>query len=270
MTNAIDFDRAFALQRWVLETSSTRTVDLPWGTAFFHDEYPLKYDANLALLDRPLGTSSVASVDEVMEELYAGFRHREIEVRSDEDAGRLAMGLAERGYAVESLVVMAHRRDPDREPSADQVEEVDVTAVRDLHMEITRRESWGKEPGIAEIMVAHRDALVASVDARIFAQRIDGTLAGSCELYVHGDVAQIEDVGTLEEFRGKGVARNIVLRAVNEARAAGASLVFLFADANDWPQHLYGRLGFDVLGPSRLFTRLPEGERTDPSKSQDA
>ena len=56
----------------------------------------------------------------------------------------------------------------------------------------------------------------------------------------------------------------------HEARAAGASLVFLFADANDWPQHLYGRLGFDVLGPSRLFTRLPEGERTDPSKSQDA
>jgi len=270
VTNAIDFDRAFAFQRWVLETSSTRTVDLPWGTAFFHDEYPLKYDANLALLDRPLGTSSVAAVDDVMEDLYAGFRHREIEVRSDEDAGRLAMGLAERGYAVEFLVVMAHRRAPDREPAADQVEEVDVATVRDLHMEITRRESWGKEPGIAEIMVAHRDALVASIDARIFTQRIDGQPAGSCELYVHGDVAQIEDVGTLEEFRGKGVARNIVLRAVDEARAAGASLVFLFADGNDWPQHLYGRLGFDVLGPSRLFTRLPEGERTDPAKSQDA
>ena len=66
---------------------------------------------------------------------------------------------------------------------------------------------------------------------------------------MHGDVAQVEDVGTLEEFRGKGVARNIVLRAVDEARAAGASLVFLFADANDWPQHLYGRLGFDVARP---------------------
>ena len=86
---------------------------------------------------------------------------------------------------------------------------------------------------------------------------------------MHGDVAQIEDVGTLEEFRGKGVARNIVLRAVDEARAAGASLVFLFADANDWPQHLYGRLGFDVLGPSRLFTRFPEGERRGPAKSQE-
>src|SRR4029078_5202260 len=170
--------------------------------------------------------------------------------RSDEDAGRLAMGLAERGYAVEVLVVIDHRREPDRAPAADQVEEVDVAVVRDLHMEITRRESWGKEPGIAEIMVAHRAALVDSVDARIFSQRIDGRLAGSCELYVHGDVAQIEDVGTLEEFRGKGVARNIVLRAVDEARAAGASLVFLFADGNDWPQHLYGRLGFDVLGPS--------------------
>jgi ribosomal protein S18 acetylase RimI-like enzyme len=270
VTNATDFERAFALQRWVLETSSTRTVDLPWGTAFFHDEFPLKYDANLALLDRPLGTSSVESVDEVMEDLYAGFRHREIEVRSDEDADRLAMGLAERGYAVESLVVMAHRRDPDREPGVGQVDEVDAATIRDLHMEITRRESWGKEPGIAEIMVAHRDALGASIGARIFAQRVDGHLAGSCELYLHGDVAQIEDVGTLEEFRGRGVARNVVLRAADEARSAGASLVFLFADGNDWPQHLYARLGFDVLGPSRLFMRTPEGERPDPAKSQDA
>jgi hypothetical protein len=56
------------------------------------------------------------------------------------------------------------------------------------------------------------------------------------------------------------VARNVVLRAAQEARAAGATFVFLFADAEDWPRHLYVRLGFDEIGQSRLFTRSPGGE----------
>ena len=44
-------------------------------------------------------------------------------------------------------------------------------------------------------------------------------------------IAQIEDVNTLEEFRGRGVARNVVLRAAEEAARSGATFVFLFADA---------------------------------------
>lgn len=263
-----DIDRAFGLQRWILETTSTRTSELPWGTAFFQDDFPLKYDANLALFDRPLGGATAATVAEAMDELYGDFRHREIEVSSATDGDRLAMGLAERDYGLESLLVMAHRRTPDREPDGEEAEEVDAAASRELHLEISRRESWGKEPGLPEVMADHRELVVEAIGARIFAQRIDGRLAGSCELYVLGDVAQIEDVGTLEEFRGRGVARSVVLRAIAEAQAAGATLIFLFADANDWPKHLYTRLGFDDLGTSRLFTRLPEEQREDASKSQ--
>jgi ribosomal protein S18 acetylase RimI-like enzyme len=236
-------------------------VDLPWGTAFFHDDYPLKYDANMALLDRPLNGASVEQLDAEVESLYGAFRHRELEVRSEADADRLAMGLAERGYALERMVVMAHRREPDRPAATGSVEELDVTTTRPLYVQIVRREPWGKEPGIAETLADFHRVLVDGVGARIFGQRIDGQLAGSCELYVHGDVAQIEDVVTLEEFRGRGVARNVVTRAMETARLGGASLVFLFADADDWPQHLYERLGFDPIGRSRLFTRWPEGER---------
>ena len=263
MTSSTDLDRAFGFQRWVLETSSTRSQELPWGTAFFNDDFPMKYDANMALFDRPLGGSTLSDVDAEIERLYGTFRHREIEVKSEPDADRLAMGLAERGYAVERLLVMAQRRAPDRPASIDATEEADEVLTRPLHMEITRREPWGKAPGIAEAMADHRAHLVKSIGARVFTQRIDGQLAGSCELYLQGDVAQVEDVGTLEEFRGRGVARNVVLRAVREARAAGASLIFLFADTDDWPKHLYDRLGFDDIGHSRLFTRWPEGERPD-------
>ena len=63
-----------------------------------------------------------------------------------------------------------------------------------------------------------------------------------------GGTAQIEDVATLESHRGRGFASAVVLRAAAEARLAGADLIFLVADDEDWPKHLYRRLGFHRLG----------------------
>ncbi|MGH2540879.1 MAG: GNAT family N-acetyltransferase [Actinomycetota bacterium] len=259
-----DYQRAFAFQTWVIHRTSTREQELPWGTAFFNDDYPLRYDATMAIADRPLGGATADDVAAALDAAFEGFRHREVEFASDADAAAIAMGMGEHGYAVEQMVVMSHRREPDRAPMPDAVEELGLAEVQPFTAEVTRREPWGREPGVAETMASFRTVLVDGVGARFFAQRIDGTIAGACELYVHGDVAQIEDVNTLEEFRGRGVARNVVLRAAEEARKAGATFVFLFADADDWPRHLYARLGFDDLGQSRLFRRWPEGEAKAP------
>jgi predicted N-acetyltransferase YhbS len=46
-----------------------------------------------------------------------------------------------------------------------------------------------------------------------------------------------------------------VLRAVEEARRAGADLVFLVADDKDWPKQLYARLGFEPVGLAYKFIR---------------
>jgi ribosomal protein S18 acetylase RimI-like enzyme len=253
-----DHERAFAFQRWVLASTSTRTLPLPWGTAYFHDRFPLRYDANMAIADRPLGATTADDVAAALDEAYEGFRHREVEFGSAADADAIAMGMAEHGYSVERLLVMALRREPDRAPDLDVVDEIDLETYRPLVAATTRQEPWGREPGLAELMAEFRGELVRGVGARFFAQRFEGRLAGSCELYVHDDVAQIEDVSTLAEFRGRGVARNVVLRAASEARRAGARLIFLFADLDDWPRHLYARLGFDEIGQSRLFARRPE------------
>ncbi len=44
-------------------------------------------------------------------------------------------------------------------------------------------------------------------------------------------------------------------RAADEARRAGAELVFLVADDEDWPKELYGKLGYDELGRVYEFLR---------------
>jgi N-acetylglutamate synthase-like GNAT family acetyltransferase len=265
-----DDERAFGFQQRVLARTSTRTLALPWGTAYFHDDFPLRYDANMAIADRPLGTASAREVAATLDEAYAGYRHREVEFASTSDADAIAMGMGEHGYAVEPMVVMAHRRDPDRQPVLEATEELAFDEIRPFIVEVTRREPWGREPGIAQMLASFRRVLVDGVGARFFAQRVDGRIAGACELYVEGEAAQIESVDTLEEYRGRGVARNVVLRAAAEARKAGATFVFLFADAQDWPRHLYGRLGFDDVGASTLFTRWPNNPAASRSKSPNA
>jgi predicted GNAT family acetyltransferase len=41
------------------------------------------------------------------------------------------------------------------------------------------------------------------------------------EAYPHDDVAEIDAVHTLERFRGRGIARAVVGRALREARRSG-------------------------------------------------
>jgi predicted GNAT family acetyltransferase len=67
-------------------------------------------------------------------------------------------------------------------------------------------------------------------------------------LYSDGTVAQVEDVYTVPEERNRGHARKLVTKATEVARASGHELVFIVADADDWPQHLYRRIGFAPIG----------------------
>jgi len=55
-----------------------------------------------------------------------------------------------------------------------------------------------------------------------------------------------------------GVARNIVLRAAHEGLLAGADLICLDADVDDWPIRLYQRFGFDEISRAWVFTKRPD------------
>jgi ribosomal protein S18 acetylase RimI-like enzyme len=152
---------------------------------------------------------------------------------------------------------MALRRAPDRVPSLDVVEELDHADVRPFLLEIYRRSLPDAERHLVDAFADFRRVVQRAVGARFFGQRIDGAVAGLCELYLLEDIAQVEHVDTLAEFRGRGIARNVVLRAVHEARATGADLILIEADLDDWPKELYRRFGFDEIGRSWAFTRPP-------------
>ena len=81
----------------------------------------------------------------------------------------------------------------------------------------------------------------------------------SCRLYSNGEVAQIDEVGTVQSRRRVGLASAAVLAAADAAAAEGHDPVFLLTDGDDWPQELYRRLGFDPAGVVYEFLKLPLG-----------
>jgi ribosomal protein S18 acetylase RimI-like enzyme len=250
-----DLARAAVFGRTLLERTSTRVEPWRFGRAFFHDDVPARYDSNVALVERPLDGAPAERLADEVDRLLEAFPHREIVVEDADEGAGVAMGLAGLGYRADRLVVMAARRRPDREPAV-EVEELPLEELRPLHVELMRRDpaSASAAEALADFLQVLRDG----AGARFFAARADGELAACCELYPGGDVAQVENVNTLDEFRGRGLARACVLRAIAASRASGADLIFLHADAGDWPQHLYEKLGFDALGSRWSFLRPPE------------
>jgi GNAT superfamily N-acetyltransferase len=54
---------------------------------------------------------------------------------------------------------------------------------------------------------------------------------------------------------GRGYARAIMAEGLRRATAARCDVLFVEADADDWPRHLYTRLGYVTIGRTHAFTR---------------
>jgi ribosomal protein S18 acetylase RimI-like enzyme len=105
-------------------------------------------------------------------------------------------------------------------------------------------------------LVAAQHRRRRAVEVRYFAARVRGRIASYCELFSDGRTGQIESVMTLEPFRGRGLAKAVVTRALHESKARH-DFTFLVADAGDWPKELYRKLGFEAVGSIWDFVLLP-------------
>jgi GNAT superfamily N-acetyltransferase len=255
-----DLRRYLAYERRISERLSTRVEPFRHGMAFLDDGYPLRYDSNYLELFEPAPDATFDGLLAEADRILASFGHREVLVNHEGDGVRLEQAFAAAGWEVERDWLMVLRRQPDR-PAALAVEELPFEQVRELIREVNLREHG--DPDAVEMLTDYEAKLERVVGARFFAARVDGTLAGSCELYVEGRDAQVEMVNTLEEHRGRGVARSVVLAAIDAARRGGAERVWIVADELDWPKDLYTKLGFDRVATVWQFRR-PTPRATPP------
>jgi len=258
-------ERIEAFERELEERLATRTERCRFGTAFFHEGFPRRWDSNVVWVEEPLdGVSAeelAADANDVLGR--AGLDHRALWVGDVAQGERLAPGLAGLGYEIDRNVVMSHAREPDVWTD-ERAEEIDLASAKRFYVTAHLEGHADAEAADAQMLADFRDVLVEHAEVRFFGARADGEVVAGCELYRLGDVAQVEDVYTLAEHRGRGLARAAVLAAVRAARGAGADLVFLGADDEDWPKHLYRKLGFDEVARSFDFMIRPPGSASVP------
>ena len=232
----------------------------PWGVALLTDDLPRVWDLNFVLADRWGGSAAelAAEADRVLG--ATGLGHRKVAIHDQALGGRLWPELPVGSWPFhDRYLAMAHRREPDRPGDpAREVAELDLDAYLRAHEPVVRAAPYGSdEETVSQLRELPRRSS-AALETRFFAGLADGDAVSFASLLLDDAVAQIEDVATLEDHRGKGLARAVVLRCLAEARRAGAELVFLVADDQDWPKELYARLGFDPIGVETIFGRPSE------------
>lgn len=251
--SAGDVRRAFAAMRRT-EFRGTREEPFRYGTVALTPELPLRHDSNFLYADRLTADVSAAELAAEADTILggAGYGHRVITCPGD-DAERLAAGFRELGWTAARHLVMVLRRPAERAADRSRVVEVDEPTLRPFRQALTRTYPWGT-PEVAEQLSAWKRLIGGTV--RFFAVLEGEEPVAATDLYLSERDAQVEDVATAEPHRGRGHATALVARAVEEALAAGAEFVFLAADSEDWPQHLYRRLGFEDAGGYWKFVKV--------------
>ena len=247
------FASALAFLERFQDACSTRIVPFSYGTALFNDDFPGIWDMNFARA-RPSETLSAVKLTESVDEAQRKLGHRKVTVEDAHHGGRLAPGMADLGWRVDRFVLMGHLEEPER-TSGGRACELSGERHRAARRESSRREPWGTEEDVLEQLVRKNDVYERVLKVRYYGAEVEDDVAAFCELYSDGHVAQIEDVSTLEEHRGQGLATDVVLAALETALAEHHELVVLVADDEDWPKEMYWKLGFRHLGYTYSFLK---------------
>ncbi|MDX1649832.1 MAG: GNAT family N-acetyltransferase [Myxococcota bacterium] len=223
----------------------------PEGRVVREPRSPRIYDANHLQPRRPDTPEAVEALLGFADRELGGLGHRHVLAGPDTPPALEAV-LALRGYAPKPTLQLL-LEDGLRGPAPDRFAlrpvgtEEDWRAFRELlredHLEdCARRGRPPYDEGVTDEMVTVKRR---KPGLRFWLARVDGHDAGFFSAWAGVDgVGMVEDLFTHPRFRRRGVARALLHRAVEDARAGGAREVLIGADPADTPKDLYARMGF--------------------------
>ena len=249
-----DIERITAFDNRFARAQATDVVDLPWGFAVLHKEFPLsRYHNRIAVTS----AATAADVLSAAEEVLGGARLRHRYVSMDDAAGQaLSAEFVTAGYEHETIVTMIYSG-PELEPSPHEVRAVSLDAVRPAIIRDCRvmlPDAGDEQLG----QLADRTALYArGAEHTRLAVYVGDEIAAHADLYVDrvDGIAQFENLMTHNDFRGRGYGDALIRDALRRGREAGCDLSFLTADADDWPHQWYRRVGYVDAGRTHHFSR---------------
>jgi ribosomal protein S18 acetylase RimI-like enzyme len=224
------------LEHQVHQAGSLQHEPFPAGVAYYNDELPLVWDVNFVRVDRP-------AVDLVgtVQRLQADQGHYKVLIEDPAVVEAHSSELIGRGFTRRDLVALARepggRIDPD-------VRELPYEKVKPFRFDVHMEQLVPPREDVADQVGRVHDRTHPVTGERWLVIHADDEPAGHLIVYSSDGLAQIEDVGVLNRFRGRGLARRLIEHAL-ELVAADHDTVFITAETNDWPHQFYRRLGFE-------------------------
>jgi GNAT superfamily N-acetyltransferase len=235
-----------------------------WGRLFLTPSAPLIWDANWVGIEG-VGLSVdqvVAIADDALG--GEGLGHRTIALLDEADGKRLGEEIEAEAarwprWEVERTRYMLWRGGEVEPPVRREAREVRLAGIADLRKAIIDESmppDGGGQAAVDQLFENDRRYGVAGGD-RWFVAPADGEPMSACRLLRKDGIGQVEEVGTLTAARERGYAKAVVIAAIAAAQAAGDTTIFLTAEAADWPQLFYARMGFETVGDLTVLRRRP-------------
>jgi GNAT superfamily N-acetyltransferase len=254
-------DELMAFELWLDEQVCDEVHREPWGRLFLAPSAPLIWDASWVGIEEP--GLSVDQIVAIADDALGGegLGHRTVCLLDQADGRRVGEEV-ERGAAnwprweVERTRYMLWRGGEVDPGAAREVGLDEIVDLRRALIEDSMPDGGGGAEAVEQLLELDRRYGEAGGD-RWFVAPAEGEPMSACRLLRGNGIGQVEEVVTLAAARERGYAKAIVLAAVATAQQEGDTTIFLTAEAADWPQLFYARLGFETVGEITILRRRP-------------
>ena len=236
-----------AAYRTVHTDARTTTRQLAGGVAAFTETGSPLNHLSAAGLTEPITDQGLARVESFFADHESGF---EAWVAPERD---LAPFVA-RGYPDPATIRVFARPAVPVDPIAGA-----ITIERVKGGSTDAAETYGRLAAVAfgsasPVMIHLFAAFFAVPGIRLYRARVDGAVAGVARLAIDGDLAEFGGGATLPEFRGRGVQQAMLRHRIDEACAAGCSILVTEAEPEDGSARNILRAGFEAAFDYSVFT----------------
>ena len=246
-----ELERAAAFEELIRDRCAERVVETRFGPALFNDTFARIWNLNVVRAEHP-GEANAEEIASEVDRVQAVLGHRRVILPTS--SPHLEAGFRQLEWEPDHFLFMAYRGGGEPAVTA-HVEQVAPERLHRLREEIVREWQTEADPETVEEIIAADNLVWKAANSRVFGIVKDGEVVSSAQLYSDGGTAQVEEVATLPSHRGRGHAKAVVTKAVEEALAAEHEFIFLVADGDAWPKKLYTRLGFEEIGSRFAFLR---------------